>query len=114
MSKDCIHSRSSSTTTTSIEQQKKKKKKKIERNAKKRVVRIYARIQKLFLEEDFFLWDRLFKPVKKLEIAAAVFPYVGSHLCRQDAALLQRAKVLVPSTRHARCQIWDNSWPTEA
>jgi hypothetical protein len=60
MSKDCIHSRSSNTTTISIEEQQKKK---IERNVTKRVVRIYARIQKLFLEEDFFLWDRLFKPV---------------------------------------------------
>jgi hypothetical protein len=80
MSKDCILSRSSSTTTTSIEAQKKKKT--IEKNAKKRVVRIYARIQKLFLEEDFFLWVRLFKLVKKLEIAAAASPYVGSHLCR--------------------------------
>jgi hypothetical protein len=40
MSKDCIHSRSSSTTTSIEDQKKKKKKKKIERNAKKRVVRI--------------------------------------------------------------------------
>jgi len=113
MSKDCIHSRSSSTTTSIEDQKKKKKKKEIERNAKKKSSK-NTRIQKLFLEEDFFLWDKLFKLVKNLEIAAAASPYVGSHLCRQDAALLQRAKVLVPSTRHARCQILDNSWPTEA